>query len=69
VFRSIARGFYRKADGVLLVYDITARHTFENCEYWLEEIRNNSSLGVVIFLVGNQVDLESQSTERREVSV
>lgn len=59
VFRSIARGFYRKADGVLLVYDITARHTFENCEYWLDEIRNNSSLGVVIFLVGNQIDLES----------
>lgn len=32
-FRSITRSFYRRADGVLLVYDATARHTFENCSY------------------------------------
>lgn len=32
-FRSITRSFYRRADGVFLVYDTTARHTFENCEY------------------------------------
>ena len=32
-FRSITRSFYRRADGVLLVYDVTARHTFENCSH------------------------------------
>lgn len=33
-FRSITRGFYRRADGVLLAYDTTAMHTFENCKFW-----------------------------------
>jgi Ras-related protein Rab-2A len=66
-FRSITRSFYRRADGVLLVYDATARHTFDNCKYWLEEIRQNASSDVVVYLVANQIDLISQG-ESREVT-
>ena len=32
-FRSITKTFYKRADGVLLVFDATARHTFDNCNY------------------------------------
>ena len=67
-FRSITRSFYRRADGVLLVYDVTARHTFENCSHWMEEIRNNGNSDVIIFLVGNQTDL-IQSGQIAEVSI
>lgn len=68
-FRSITRSFYRRADGVLLVYDATARHTFENCKYWLEEIRQNAASDVVIYLVGNQIDLINSGGENREVTL
>ncbi|CAG9318204.1 unnamed protein product [Blepharisma stoltei] len=67
-FRSVTRSFYRRADGVLLVYDTTARHTFESCEYWLNEIRQNSSQDADIFLVANQVDLVENGEQPREVS-
>jgi Ras-related protein Rab-2A len=67
-FRSITRSFYRRADGVLLVYDATARHTFDNCKYWLEEIRQNSASDVVVYLVANQIDLVATEGENREVS-
>jgi Ras-related protein Rab-2A len=67
-FRSITRSFYRRADGVLLVYDVTARHTFENCSYWMSEIRQNGNEDVIIFLIGNQADLVSQN-EPAEVAV
>ena len=60
-FRSITRSFYRKADGVILMYDVTSASTFNNCEYWLEEIRQNSSIDSVVYLVGNQLDLEETS--------
>lgn len=68
-FRSITRSFYRRADGVLLVYDATARHTFENCKFWLDEIRQNSASDVVIYLVANQIDLVSNGNENREVTL
>jgi Ras-related protein Rab-2A len=67
-FRSITRSFYRKADGVILMYDITARHTFENCSDWLDEIKQNSSLDIVVYLVGNQIDLDADAGESREVT-
>mmetsp|Transcript_25961 Transcript_25961/g.25540 ORF Transcript_25961/g.25540 Transcript_25961/m.25540 type:complete len:176 (-) Transcript_25961:133-660(-) len=67
-FRSVTRSFYRRADGVLLVYDATAKHTFESCEYWLDEIRQNSSQDADIFLVANQVDLVENGEQPREVS-
>ena len=66
-FRSITRSFYRRADGVLLVYDVTARHTYENCTHWMQEIRQNGNEDVIIYLVGNQVDL-IESGQSPEVS-
>ena len=57
-FRSITRSFYRNADGVLLVYNIKDRTSFDNCKFWLNEIRQNSTLDVLIYLIGNQLDLD-----------
>ena len=41
---------------------------FQNCKYWLDEIRQNSATDVVIFLVANQIDLVTPGGENREVS-
>ena len=42
-FRSVNKIFYKRADVVLLIYDITSRGTFEEIkDYWLQEIRNHS---------------------------
>ena len=35
-FRTITASFYRKADGVLLVYDVDNLKSFENIESWIE---------------------------------
>lgn len=67
-FRSITRSFYRRADAVILVFDLTARHTFDNCTHWLEEIKQNSSSDVAIFLAGNQADLISTQSESIEIT-
>ena len=42
-YRSINKIFYKRADVVLLIYDITSERTFKEIkDYWLQEIRNNS---------------------------
>jgi small GTP-binding protein len=56
-FRSITRSFYRNADGIFLVFNVNNRKTFDNCESWINEIRNNSPPEVLIYLLGNQCDL------------
>lgn len=64
-FRAITRSFYRNANGVILMYDLTRLESFENLEDWLREIRLNSDPDVVVYLVGNMHDL---ADEEREVS-
>ena len=64
-FRAISKQYYHKADGCLLVYDITNRKTFEAIQnYFLSEIKNNCKFEIKIILLGNKTDLEAH----REVS-
>jgi len=59
-FRSIARSYYRGAAGALLVYDVTQRVTFEHLATWLRDAREYSSPELVVIVVGNKCDLESE---------
>jgi Ras-related protein Rab-2A len=59
-FRAITRSYYRNTAGVLLVYDITRRETFQYLESWLDECVENSDQNLTIVLVGNKCDLEDE---------
>ncbi|KMZ69651.1 Ras-related protein RABA1i [Zostera marina] len=49
--------FYKKAAGVMIVYDVTRRVSYENVKKWLTEVKTYVSANVVIILVGNKVDM------------
>ena len=55
-FRSITKNYFRGAHGIILIYDITQRNTFENVIKWIEQIREEASDKVPIILVGNKID-------------
>ncbi|VFR02367.1 unnamed protein product [Cuscuta campestris] len=63
-YRAVTSAYYRGALGAMLVYDITKRQTFEHVVRWLEELRDHADKNLVVILVGNKTDLESD----REVS-
>jgi GTPase SAR1 family protein len=39
------------------VYDISNHASFENCERWLQELRDHADSRIVVMLVGNKNDL------------
>lgn len=59
-FFSVTPNYYRRAHGVLLVYDITRRKTKERLNHWLYEIRQHCREDPVIILIGNKNDLNSE---------
>ena len=63
-FKNITASYYRGGNGVLVVYDITDRESFENLNSWLIEIEKNANKNVYKLLIGNKSDLE----EKRKVS-
>ncbi|XP_036339926.1 ras-related protein Rab-43 isoform X1 [Rhagoletis pomonella] len=62
-FRTITQSYYRSANGVIIVYDITKRSSFSNLQKWIEEVRRYTASNVLLILIGNKCDLE----EEREV--
>ena len=64
-FRFIITSYFNGAQGVLLVFDITNRNTFDRLDYWLEQLDRcaNNFKGKIV-VVGAKSDL----TSRREVS-
>ncbi len=57
-FRAIVKSVFNSVKGIILVYDITNRTSFEHVLYWLNNVRENSDENLPICLVGNKNDLE-----------
>ncbi|CAO3618944.1 unnamed protein product [Mucor hiemalis] len=59
-FRTLTSSYYRGAQGVILVYDVSNRDTFDALNTWWNEVNTYcSSPDVVKMIVGNKVDKES----------
>ena len=66
-YRSITKNFYRNADGVMFICDVTKESTFENIKNWLidsEQNSNNSNFKKI--LVGNKIDLQKERVIDKE---
>lgn len=57
-FESITKQFYRRAQGVILVYDITSKSSFEAVPKWLNYVRQFGREDVSVLLMGNKKDKE-----------
>ncbi|KAK7146498.1 hypothetical protein R3I93_014064 [Phoxinus phoxinus] len=60
-FRSIAKSYFRRADGVLLLYDVTCEKSFLNVREWVDIIEDVSQDDIPIMLVGNKTDLRKEA--------
>ncbi|XP_050189500.1 EF-hand calcium-binding domain-containing protein 4B [Myiozetetes cayanensis] len=59
-YRSITKQFFRKADGVIVMYDITAKDTFTAVRQWLISIEEATGENVPVLLLGNKTDNEKE---------
>ncbi|XP_055653269.1 ras-related protein Rab-37 isoform X5 [Falco peregrinus] len=65
-FRSVTHAYYRDAQALLLLYDITSKMSFDNIRAWLTEIHEYAQKDVVIMLLGNKADVSSERAVRTE---
>uniref|UniRef100_A0A0R3S4R2 SOCS box domain-containing protein n=1 Tax=Elaeophora elaphi TaxID=1147741 RepID=A0A0R3S4R2_9BILA len=65
-FSTIIRSYAREVQGILLVYDITNRWSFDGLRRWIAEIDEHAP-GVPRILIGNKLHLEfNRAIPRRE---
>ena len=60
IFHSLTKNFYRKADGIIIVFDVTNRESFDKVHDWVKSVYDNTDTyrEIQIILVGNKIDLE-----------
>ena len=65
-FKSLSTNYIKKANGVLLVYDITLKESFINITNWMNDIVEEAGNKVPIVLVGNKSDLKKERIVSKE---
>jgi len=63
-FRSITRSYFRKADGVLLLYDVTSIHSFLSVRDWIQTIEEDALRKIPVIICGNKTDLRDAAKAR-----
>ena len=66
-FRAVPRNYYKNADGILLLFDVCNRDTFDKIKDWINEIKIHSNKSInndddknklIVYLLGNKIDME-----------
>ncbi|XP_011043452.1 PREDICTED: ras-related protein RHN1-like [Populus euphratica] len=64
-YHSLAPMYYRGAAAAVVVYDITSMDSFQRAKKWVIELQRQGNPNLIMFLVGNKVDLQ----EKRKVGI
>ena len=62
-FKAITKSFFKAADGIVFVYDVTNKPSFVNIKNWIKDAESKAN-DFKIIIVGNKIDLN----DSREVS-
>ncbi len=71
-FRTITSAYYRGADGIIMVYDVTSEESFNHINDWFTEVNRYASENTCKLLVGNKTDKVADKvvpTEKAKVCV
>jgi small GTP-binding protein len=56
-FRNIVENYYRRAQGIILVYDVTNADTFQSLNEWFSSIDKYANPNTPVIICGNKTDL------------
>ena len=65
-FRSIALNIIKDTDGIILMYDITNRKSFECLPEWIKNVKDAKGNDFAMIVIGNKIDLEDHRKISKE---
>ena len=65
-FRTITTSYYKSAQAIIILYDITQKSSFDHIRNWITKIDKFGKQGVLKVIVGNKLDLENNRKISKE---
>jgi len=65
-FAPLIKNYYKNVAGVILIFDVTERYTFERLNFWINEINKYAPTDYPIskILIGNKIDLDRKVSKK-----
>ena len=67
-YKTITNNYYNGSDGILIVYDVNNRVSFDNVVNWIRNTEEKAKSSVVKVLIGNKIDKNGREVEFNEAS-
>ena len=70
-FHSLTAAFFRNAEGIIVMFDVTNSISFENIRNWTESIKTHMSSeidNIPVIIVGNKIDLNEREIKTQEAN-
>ena len=71
-YKALTKGFFRNAQGIMIVYDVTNAETFENLQIWIKSIKDHmgpDTENIPSIIIGNKVDSEEREVKFEEAEL
>jgi len=70
-FHSLTTGFFKNAEGIMIMFDVTTLTSFENVRNWTESIKTHLSLeanNIPVIIIGNKIDLKEREIKTEDAN-
>ena len=70
-FHSLTTGFFKNAEGIMVMFDVTTLTSFENVRNWTESIKTHLSLeanNIPVIIIGNKIDLKEREIKTEDAN-
>ena len=68
-YKALTQGFFRNAQGLMIVYDVKNKESFDDLKYWIQSIENNintQNKNIPAIIIGNKIDLNEREVDKNE---
>jgi len=65
-FRTLTASYFQGAHGIIMVYDVSDRKSFESVNTWMNMIEQQADSDIAKILVGNKCDLSEPAVSKEE---
>ena len=65
-FKTIAKNYFKGANAVIFVFDVNHKNTIDKIKFWINSVKDNSSINILEIIVGNKIDIEGKREVTKE---
>ena len=68
-YKAITKCFFQRAQGIIIVFDVTNKKSFEDLKIWIDSINSQSKLtedleNMPIIIIGNKIDIPKRVIDK-----